>query len=379
MNAAVRTSATSLLAVAIAAASASCARGAPAAGVPVWGLGPFNRPADAAPVIRPNPESRFICPLRGAQVAWEALHTFNPAAVVRDGMVYVLYRAEDDTGLMRVGGHTSRLGLATSRDGVTFVREPGPVLFPAADDQTAHEWTGGCEDPRIAESPDGNYVMTYTQYNGAKFRLGIATSPDLRTWTKHGSAFSGTEHEQEPIKSGAILHSLTGGRLIAARVNGFFWMYVGEVGRLAKSRDLIHWTLVTGSDGRPLVVLPSRPHYHDSDFPEIGPQALLTARGIVVLYNAKNSRGPLGDASLPGGVYTCGQALFDAADPARLIDRTTVPFFKPELVWEKSGQYRYGTTFIEGLVYFKHRWMLYYGCADTFVGVAMTPPSPSTP
>ena len=36
--------------------------------------------------------------MRKAQVHWEALHTFNPAAIVRNGKVYVLYRAEDDTG-----------------------------------------------------------------------------------------------------------------------------------------------------------------------------------------------------------------------------------------------------------------------------------------
>jgi predicted GH43/DUF377 family glycosyl hydrolase len=32
-----------------------------------------------------------------------------------------------------------------------------------------------------------------------------------------------------------------------------------------------------------------------------------------------------------------------------------------------------GTTFIEGLVLFKNQWFLYYGCADTFVGVATAP------
>jgi predicted GH43/DUF377 family glycosyl hydrolase len=47
------------------------------------------------------------------------------------------------------------------------------------------------------------------------------------------------------------------------------------------------------------------------------------------------------------------------------------PFFQPELPWERTGQYAAGTTFAEGLVYYKNRWLLYYGCADTFVGVAI--------
>ena len=63
-------------------------------------------------------------------VHWEALHTFNPAAMVRNGKIYVLYRAEDDTGEMGIGLHTSRLGLAESGDGIHFTRRPEPVLYP---------------------------------------------------------------------------------------------------------------------------------------------------------------------------------------------------------------------------------------------------------
>jgi len=46
---------------------------------------------------------------------------------------------------------------------------------------------------------------------------------------------------------------------------------------------------------------------------------------------------------------------------------------KPELPYEKTGQYVSGTTFSEGLVYFKGQWMIYYGCADSLVSVAMAP------
>src|SRR5665647_160535 len=87
--------------------------------LPDWALGPFVRPTDSA-VIEPNPNSVFDCPLRQQPVHWEALHAFNPAAVVHDGKICVLYRAEDASGQMGVGLHTSRLGLAESTDGVHF-------------------------------------------------------------------------------------------------------------------------------------------------------------------------------------------------------------------------------------------------------------------
>ena len=62
-----------------------------------------------------------------------------------------------------------------------------------------------------------------------------------------------------------------------------------------------------------------------------------------------------------------------ATDPSKILDRAELPFIKPELPWETSGQYAAGTTFVEGQVLFKNQWLLYYGCADTFVGVATAP------
>src|ERR1700694_5264298 len=59
-----------------------------------WTLGPFARPVDA-PIIAPNPTAVFTDPILGKPLHWEALHTFNPGAIVHGGKVYVLYRAED--------------------------------------------------------------------------------------------------------------------------------------------------------------------------------------------------------------------------------------------------------------------------------------------
>jgi hypothetical protein len=64
---------------------------------------------------------------------------------------------------------------------------------------------------------------------------------------------------------------------------------------------------------------------------------------------------------------------FSADDPAKLIARTEQPVFRPEMPFEQSGQYAAGTTFAEGLVVFKGRWWMYYGCADSFVRVAAAP------
>lgn len=339
-------------------------------------LGPFDKPAQGNPVIVPNAASRFRSPMGDSTVAWEEYATFNPAAVVKDGKVYVLYRAEDASGAREIGGHTSRLGLAESTDGLHFTRRATPVLYPDTDAQRPNEWPGGVEDPRIVATDDGRYVLTYTQWNRDVPRLAVATSRDLVTWTKHGPAFARAadgKYLRVESKSGAILCRVAGDRLIATRINGKYWMYFGVPDLLiATSENLVDWTPLEDANGRALKVLSPRPGYFDSWLVEAGPPALITPRGILVIYNAGNS-GAYGDSTLPARVYTGGQALFDARNPLRLIARSEKPFIRPTEAYERTGQYTEGTTFVEGLVPFKGRWFLYYGTADSRVGVAVAP------
>ena len=107
---------------------------------------------------------------------------------MKDGRIVVLYRAEDNSA-QGIGKRTSRIGYAESVDGVTMKRFDSPVLFPGGDDFENIECPGGCEDPRVAMTEDGLYVMLYTAWNRKTPRLAVATSRDLKNWTKHGLAF----------------------------------------------------------------------------------------------------------------------------------------------------------------------------------------------
>jgi predicted GH43/DUF377 family glycosyl hydrolase len=253
------------------------------------------------------------------------------------------------------------------------MREQAPVFFPADDAQKAREWPGGTEDPRIVESPDGTYVLTYTQWNRRNYRVGIATSRDLLHWTKYGPAFAeaGLKYATFLYKSAGIVTELVGGKLVAAKIHGKYWMYWGEKRiRLATSEDLIHWTPMEDARGRTVVVLARRSGHFDSGFPEVGPPPLLTKDGILLIYNGKNAASD-GDPSIGEGAYSVGEALFSADDPAKLLARSDQPVLKPEMPFEKTGQYAAGTTFAEGLVFYNGKWFLYYGAADSRVGVAM--------
>ena len=343
-------------------------------GLPDWTIGEFVRPEGANPVISPDEKSKFLCPMTGKPVAWESNDTFNPAAAVHDGKIVLLYRAEDKSG-EGIGRRTSRLGYAESRDGIKFKRESVPVFYPDEDAQKEYEWPGGCEDPRIAVTEDGLYVMFYTQWNRRTPRLAVATSRDLRNWTKHGPAFAmafGGKFLDMGCKSASILTEIAGDRQVIKKVDGQYFMYWGEENvHAATSGDLVNWTPVTNADGSLRILFSPRDGYFDSQLTECGPPAIYTPDGIVLLYNGKNSA-TKGDSRYTPNVYAAGQALFSADDPLHFITRLDEPFFVPTEPFEKSGQYKDGTVFIEGMAWFKGKWFLYYGCADSKVGVAIS-------
>jgi predicted GH43/DUF377 family glycosyl hydrolase len=90
------------------------------------------------------------------------------------------------------------------------------------------------------------------------------------------------------------------------------------------------------------------------------------------LYNGKNSDGNNADPNLPKGTYSVGQVLLDAANPEKVLERSESNILKPTLPHEQTGQYKAGTVFGEGLVFYKGKWFLYYGTADSYIGVAVT-------
>lgn len=329
-----------------------------------WALLPFTKADSVNPILVPG-ENLFTCPVIKKTISWEAKDVFNPAVVVRDNKIYMLFRAEDTVG--RYAG-TSRIGLASSDDGLHFVKMKEPVLYPDNDSLKIFEWEGGIEDPRVVESEDGRYIMTYTAYDGTTARLLIATSTDLLHWKKHGTLLQG-KHKNTWSKSGAIVSVQAGSKIIATKINGKYWMYFGDTNLfMATSDDLIHWTPLEENDSLKSVLTP-RKGFFDSRLVESGPFALLQEEGIVLLYNGMNlDEG--GDSTIAKGAYCAGQALFDKNDPSLLIDRLQTNFLRPDKPYEISGQINQ-VCFIEGLAFFKDHWFLYYGTADSKIGVAV--------
>ena len=349
-----------------------------------WAMLDFVKTDSLNPVLKPGANS-FQDPMTGKAVAWESKNVFNPAIVVRRDTVFMLYRAQDSIG--KPGG-TSRIGLAYSTDGLHFTKTPRPVFYPEPDAYQAYEWQGGVEDPRIVEDSTGIYYMTYTSYDGKTARLMVASSPDLQKWTKHGPVFAnayGGKYLNQWSKSGSIVSRYAQGKIIATKINGKYWMYWGDQNIwVATSTDLIHWEPfeMQVDESAPIVlkgqalnmpqlriIIPTRDKKFDSDLVEPGPPAMLTDKGILLIYNSRNLKN-IGDTSLADGTYTAGQVLLDKNNPLQVLHRLNHYFMKPERSYELVGEVN-NVCFLEGLAQFKNQWFLYYGTADSKIAVAV--------
>jgi beta-1,2-mannosidase len=254
----------------------------------------------------------------------------------------MLYRAQDRNG-------TSRLGYASSPDGLLFTQRSEPVLVPEAD----YERGGGVEDPRLVQI-GGTYFLTYTGYNTKDAQLCLAESRDLLHWERRGVILPAHQGRWNVgwTKSGAILRE---------RISGRYWMYyladaadgTHQMG-VASSSDLLHWTEVLD---RP--VLAARRRLFDSRVVEPGPPPVMTEQGILLVYNGA-------DDAL---AYSTGWVLFQKSDPTKVLVRCAEPIFRVEREWEKVGQVP-NVVFVEGMVQQSDRWLFYYGGADKYVGVA---------
>lgn len=309
---------------------------------PAFPIGPFTKYAKN-PILVPNKDNKF-----------ESGYLYNPAAFVIDDKVFLFYRAQDEQKL-------SCIGLAWSKDGYNFTRLNRPML------EVSEEWEkgGGLEDPRIIRV-DGTFYMTYTAYDLEKARLCFATSTDLNNWKKYPPLFPDFVDAVVHTDSRTYLrtHWSKAGAMFCERgKDGNYAMIWGEGNfYVAKSKDLIQWETKQYNE-----------RFADGVFDwedrliEPGPAPIKTRDGKwILIYNGAST----GKGKYVTNEYCVGQMLIDYDNldngPVARLER---PLLRASAENEKNGQVNH-VCFCEGTVQFKGKWLMYYGQADSELGVA---------
>ena len=323
--------------------------------------------SESNPILSPNSKN-----------GWEDRCVLNPAVIYdeENKRFVMIYRAAGNDKR-----HQIKLGLAVSSDGIHFDRvSDEPVFAPNHD-----EPEGGCvEDPRLVKLGD-LYYMTYAarayapgQYWLEPYIEGVTKAPryidetdvigeTLPFFAQENitvTYLAATKDFKVYKKFGRITDSNVDDRdvyLFPERVNG---KYV-KISRPKYKNAPVKMPSIWISFGDDLV---------NYDKPELlmtgkewwevqriggGTPPIKTEYGWFMLYHGVDEK----------GVYRVGAILMDLDDPRKIIARTKDFLMEPDQEFELRGIYEgcvfpTGTVVKDGILY------VYYGCADTYIGLA---------
>lgn len=230
----------------------------------------------------------------------------------------------------------SHLRLAWSDDGRRFEVEPKPAMIGA----TLLEMCG-IEDCRVTYI-DGQHVLTYNAVSPLGIGVGMASTRDWKTFTRHGMVLP-------PANQSAVLfdRKIDGDYVMLHRPSGvtlggdYIWM--------ARSKDLLHW-------GRHGCVLRPRKGMWDSERIGACSTPIHTPRGWLVLYYGSDHEYR----------HSLGAVLLGLEDPSLVVARSDAPIMQARELYEKLG-FCGSVVFANGHVLRGDNLMLYYGAAESVV------------
>lgn len=304
----------------------------------------------------------------------------NPAAIRVGDDVHMFYRA------VREGNH-STIGYCRLQGPNSIVeRMESPIIVPESDYESQ-----GVEDPRIVKIDD-LYYLTYTAYDGLNARGALATSKDLKHFTKHGiivphityaefvyrAEASGKVHEkyyrnqkfyfQESDPDKQIMlwdknviffpRRIKGKLVFLHRIRpGIQIVHVNEVEDLTPD----FWKNYFLDFQDHILIDPSL--LHEKSYVGGGCPPIETENGWLLIYHGA-------EETDNGIVYSaCAAALLDLENPAKVIARLPYALFAPEYIWERRGEVN-NVVFPTGTALFGDTLYIYYGAADSCIAVA---------
>lgn len=298
------------------------------------------------PIISPVPEN-----------AWEHDGAFNGCVAYHDGTYHMVYRAlSSEKRQNGVSMRVSTVGYATSKDGVTYGDHQ--MLFEPTEDWEIY----GCEDPRITFF-EGKFYIFYTALSVFPFaaygiKTAVAVTTDFKTFEKHPvSTFN--------AKAMALFPERINGKM-AALITINTDMPPAKICVALFDREEDIWSPYYWQEWYDNVNQHSLHLLRDlRDQIELGAPPVKTPDGWIMIYSY------IGNYMSNDKNFGIEAALLDLNDPRSIIARTDHSLLDPEAEYELHGDVP-NIVFPSGALIKDEDFLVYYGAADTRVGVAST-------
>ena len=278
---------------------------------------------------------------------WESKAVFN-CSVLNDGKtIHMLYRA-----IGEYDNYVSRIGYASSNDGLSFTRRKEVAICPEVDYESY-----GMEDPRLMTIEEETYVtyVVLSNYvkNNPSISTALAKTDNFSHYERLGIiTIPGSEDKdvvlfrkfREGASSYMMLHrpsTWVGAQYKTDRPS--IWIAEGDSITNYKK----HSPLVKPEQSWEALKI------------GVGVPPIRTKKGWLVIYHG---------VSLDH-VYSAGAFLLDITEPRKILGRTKAPLLTPEEDYEIKGDVN-NVVFPTGACILDNKLFVYYGAADKVCCVA---------
>lgn len=285
----------------------------------------------------------------------DASSVFNPGAIRFGDKYLMMVRTQSRS-------RETFMVMAESTDGIHFTMENKVVDFKGI--EKIKEKVYHIYDARITFL-EGTYYIMFAMDMDAGCQLGLGQTDDFREFRFLGIT------SNEDIRNGVLFPEKIGGKYMRLdrpnKARHSSGPTSGSTIWLSSSGNLIDWTPVAP-------VIEGRFHYWD-EFIGSGPPPVKTRQGWLHIYHGVATH--FGSAN----IYQAGVMLLDLKDPSKLISRGFYNILEPREPWELMGQVP-NVVFPSGMIVGKFdsegfalpdsEVLVYYGAADTCVGLAVS-------
>lgn len=267
---------------------------------------------------------------------------FNSAVVPYGNRFVGVFRGEQTNGIPYIY-------LGWSDDAIHWQIEPEKISFV---DEAGNPWMPVyAYDPRLVKVEDAYYIIWCGDFYGAS--IGVAKTTDFKSFVRIENPFI-------PFNRNAVLfpRKINGNYVMLSRPSDSGHTPFGDI-FLSESPDMTYW-------GKHRHVMGRTGNWWESVKIGGGAAPIETSEGWLLFYHGVSG-------TCNGFVYSIGGAILDIDNPSKVLYRCENFLLTPEQWYEERG-FVPNVCFPCATIHDSEsgKIALYYGCADSYVGLAFT-------